>query len=336
MNEAVKPKRDVPMSIIFTVVIVTVLYCIASLVLVGMMPYTEINPSDGFYSAFNYVGATWAADIVIVSEVFVILPTVVLISLIPQTRLQYALSKDGMLPSLFSAVNTKGVLFQGTLVGGIVCVLISTFVPFSVLNDLISAGILLAFILSNTSLLLLRADLRINSFSEEQLDGLSWVYGFRPIVWIGSHVACVAGFGFSITRTNSIILWIVFAILAAVTFIFVYFLYFFRFKTPDSEDFFHVPCMPFIPAISILINWYLFAEIGRTGDLGVLALLAIAVLSYFGYGYRKSVGRHSQEWDPVTYRKMFAVESCSSIGDQEKQDKEHETNPQEESAIAYV
>lgn len=321
--EAKNPKRDVPAAIGATVIVISVLYALASLSLVGMIPFELISPEDGFYSAFNYVGASWAADIVIAGEVFVVLPTVVLISLVPQIRLQYALSKDGMLPRIFSVINSRDILLKGTIIGGTVCVLVATFVPFNTINDLISAGILFSFILSNMSLILLRAEIRLKDLEAEQVRdsaenknclSLAPLYKVHRIIWVGLYVAFSAAVAYSWLRAEIIGLTIFFACCNVLALLMMYILYFHNFQQPEDErPSFYVPLMPLLPALAIQINWLLFVLIGPTGDWSVLALIAISIVSYFMYGFRKSVGRITNEWDPITISDMADKESESDI-----------------------
>jgi amino acid transporter len=75
------------------------------------------------------------------------------------------MATDGLLPHAFSVVNENGVMFQGTVISGIVCVLIALLVPFSYLDDMISAGVLLCFNLTNSSLVLIRVGATHNSIA---------------------------------------------------------------------------------------------------------------------------------------------------------------------------
>jgi len=84
------------------------------------------------------------------------LPLVVLVTIMAQPRLQYAMSIDGLLPPIFSSVDKSGNLWYGTLFSGTLMVVIATVVPFTYLDDLISAGILVAFSMTDASVLLLR------------------------------------------------------------------------------------------------------------------------------------------------------------------------------------
>lgn len=89
---------------------VTLLYVFAAWALVGMQPYQAISPAAGFSEAFRDRGVRWAADTVAVGEL-VTLPLVVLVSLLAQPRLQFAMAEDGLLPPIFARVDGSGNLF---------------------------------------------------------------------------------------------------------------------------------------------------------------------------------------------------------------------------------
>jgi amino acid transporter len=157
-GEALHPARDMPRAVLGTLVIVTVCYILAALSLTGMQHYSEINPTSGFPDAFSSRGVEWAAQIAAVGEV-VTLPVVVLISLLAQPRLTMSMAHDGLLPKLFAHVDpATGSIQGGTLVSGVCMTLIATFCPFTYLDDLISAGILVAFSMTNSCLILLRCE----------------------------------------------------------------------------------------------------------------------------------------------------------------------------------
>jgi len=154
-GEAINPRRDIPRAVLYTLSILSVLYVVAAFVLVGMQPWEEISAESGFPEAFRYNGWGWAAQIAAAGEV-ITLPVVVLICLMAQPRLQYALAKDGLLPKLFSEVDSTGNLKKGTIVAGSVMILVATFVPFQYIDDLISAGILVAFNMTDSAVILVR------------------------------------------------------------------------------------------------------------------------------------------------------------------------------------
>jgi len=95
-GEAVDPAKNMPRAIILTLVVVTSLYITASIGLVGMVPFEEISETSGFPNGFRYRGVEWAAQVAAIGEL-VALPFVVLVTIMAQPRLQYAVSTDAFL-----------------------------------------------------------------------------------------------------------------------------------------------------------------------------------------------------------------------------------------------
>ena len=115
-----------------------------------------MSATSGFSLAFYSVGADWAAQISAAGEVLT-LPLVVLISLLAQPRLFAAMSADGLVPAIFAHIE-NGNLRKGILISGFVMTSIASFTPFAYLNDMISAGVLVSFSLTSSSLVLIRKE----------------------------------------------------------------------------------------------------------------------------------------------------------------------------------
>ncbi|CAH0474392.1 unnamed protein product [Peronospora belbahrii] len=155
-GEAKNPARNIPRAVVWTIVGAATLSILATFALVGMQKYTEIDAEESYGNAFTSLGLDWAASFVASGEVLT-MPVTSFIGFLAQPRLQYALAKDGLLPSVFAEVDGNGDLFRGTLLCGIGVTLLAVFVPFHVLWNFISLGILVAFNLTNSSLLFVRA-----------------------------------------------------------------------------------------------------------------------------------------------------------------------------------
>jgi basic amino acid/polyamine antiporter, APA family len=153
-NEAKNP-ADMPKAVLWTLAIVTVIYVLASIALCGMQGYENISDTSGFPAAFADRGVEWAAQLTAAGEVLT-LPVVVLISLLAQPRLFAAMAKDGLLPAIFAQQNADGNFVWGNILSGIPMTLLATFVPFSWMDDAISVGILFAFNMTNTALILMK------------------------------------------------------------------------------------------------------------------------------------------------------------------------------------
>lgn len=155
-GEAKDPTRTIPRAVVWTIAGAALLSTLATLALVGMQPYTAIDTGESFGKAFASVGWPWAATIVTTGEVLT-MPITTFIGFLAQPRVQYAMATDGLLPHVFARVDANGNLFYGTLFSGVAVTAIAVAVPFHVLWSFISLGILVAFNLTNASLLLVRA-----------------------------------------------------------------------------------------------------------------------------------------------------------------------------------
>jgi APA family basic amino acid/polyamine antiporter len=310
--EAKNPK-DMPRAVLWTLAIVTVLYVTASLALSGMLPYDQISDTSGFPAAFQSRGVLWAAQLTAAGEV-ITLPVVVLISLMAQPRLFLALAQDGLLPEIFGRLDAHGNLWWGSLLSGIPMTLLATFVPFSYLDDLISVGILVAFSMTNTSLILLRCESPIdkphwlpNSLAAYHtlafVTGLSchWISATGTMVrytcagialilvlWIYKKFPPTGRFGGSVLgRDNADLL-----------------------PTNEGEGF-STPMVPLLPCVGISINWYLIAQLELSGIFLLGVYIGLVTIVYL-FGCRGNRGwnqaSHSQdeylERDMVLLREM--------------------------------
>ena len=117
-------------------------YSAATLFLTGMQDYLQVSPVSAFPNAFLSVGANFVAECVSLGEI-VTLPDVTQVTIMAQPHLQYALEIDGLLPPIFNEVDAGGNLWEGTFISGIIMTLVSAFVPFQNLNDMISCAVLM-------------------------------------------------------------------------------------------------------------------------------------------------------------------------------------------------
>lgn len=159
-EEAKNPRRDLPLAIVFSLVIVTVIYVAVAVAAIGAMPWQDFDPESTEASLAVIVdlatGATWAGLIVSFGAVIAI-ASVVLTVLYGQTRILFAMSRDGLLPGVFQKVNPRRqVPVANTLiVAGFVSVL-AGLIPLGQLAEATSIGTLFAFAIVNVGVLVLR------------------------------------------------------------------------------------------------------------------------------------------------------------------------------------
>jgi len=155
-EETKRPQRDVPIGILGSLAICTTLYVAVSLVVTGMVKYTEIKVDAPLAAAFRSVGKPGFATMISVGAL-VGLTTVMMILMLGQSRVFFAMSRDRLLPPMFSKVSERtGTPVRTTVTTGIVVAVISTFVPLSELAELVNIGTLFAFILVAVGVVVLR------------------------------------------------------------------------------------------------------------------------------------------------------------------------------------
>ena len=157
-EETKNPQRDVPIGVLASLAIVTVLYIAVSLVITGMQSYRDIDPDDAapLATAFENVGLHWISDLIAIGAT-IGLTVVVLILMMGQTRVAFARARDGLLPVGLARVHpTFGTPYRITAVTAVMVSVLSGFVPFETLGDLVSIGTLFAFMLVSVGVLILR------------------------------------------------------------------------------------------------------------------------------------------------------------------------------------
>jgi basic amino acid/polyamine antiporter, APA family len=157
-QETKNPQRDMPIGILVSLAICTVLYIAVSLVLTGIVKYTELNVPDPIAVGINAAGPglAWLRPFVKIGAIAG-LSSVILVMLMGQPRIFYTMSKDGLLPPIFSAVHPKfKTPWLATIVTGAVAMACAGLLPIGLLGQLVSIGTLLAFAIVCAGILVLR------------------------------------------------------------------------------------------------------------------------------------------------------------------------------------
>lgn len=157
-QEAKNPQKDMPIGILGSLSISTVLYILVAIVLTGIVSYTQLNVPDPVAVGVNAMGPSmfWLRPIIKIAAIAG-LSSVILVMLMGQPRIFFSMSKDGLLPPLFSKVHPKfKTPYISTLITGSIAMIIAGILPISILGELVSIGTLLAFIIVCISVLLLR------------------------------------------------------------------------------------------------------------------------------------------------------------------------------------
>ncbi len=156
-EEAKNPKRDVPIGIIVSLLVCTVLYILVSAVLTGMVPYDQINIDAPVSSAFMQRDINFAALLISLGAVAGI-TSVLLVMMLSQPRVLLAMARDGLLPqSFFGAVHPRfRTPWKSTILTGIFVAAASALLPLDILADMVNIGTLLAFVMVCAAVLIMR------------------------------------------------------------------------------------------------------------------------------------------------------------------------------------
>lgn len=155
-EESKNPQRDLPWAVVLSLVVAMAMYFGVSLVLTGMVHYTDLNVPAPVSAAFQERGLHWIGGIINVAAVCGI-ASVVFAFMLGAARIWFALSRDGLLPRWFAETHPKyNTPYRPTAVLGIATAITAGFVPLTELAKLVNIGTLSAFILICTSVLILR------------------------------------------------------------------------------------------------------------------------------------------------------------------------------------
>jgi APA family basic amino acid/polyamine antiporter len=156
-QEAINPKRDVPIGIIASLIVCTVLYILVAGVLTGVISYTELNVPAPIAVAVDHIGMSWLSPIIKLAAIAG-LTSVMLVLLMGQSRIFYAMANDRLLPPLFAQIHPKfQTPYLSTIVVGFAVALLAGFMPIEKLGELVSIGTLFAFVLVCGGVLVLRS-----------------------------------------------------------------------------------------------------------------------------------------------------------------------------------
>jgi basic amino acid/polyamine antiporter, APA family len=157
-QEAKNPQRDMPIGILGSLGVSTLLYILVAIVLTGIVSYTTLNVADPVAVGVDAMGKSmfWLRPIVKIAAIAG-LSSVILVMLLGQPRIFFSMAKDGLLPQVFSKVHPKfKTPYVSTIITGSVAMIVSGILPISILGELVSIGTLLAFIIVCISIIVLR------------------------------------------------------------------------------------------------------------------------------------------------------------------------------------
>jgi APA family basic amino acid/polyamine antiporter len=158
-EETKNPQRDVPRGILGSLAIVTVLYVAVAIVLSGMVSYKELGTKNGHSSnlatAFAANGVHWAAKVISIGALAG-LTTVVIVLMLGQTRVLFAMSRDGLMPRQLARTSPHGTPVRITVIVGVLVAIAASVFPMGKLEEMVNIGTLFAFVLVSAGVIVLR------------------------------------------------------------------------------------------------------------------------------------------------------------------------------------
>ena len=157
-QEAKNPQRDMPIGILGSLGISTLLYILVAIVLTGIVSYKLLNVADPIAVGVNAMGEKlfWLRPVIKIAAIAG-LSSVILVMMLGQPRIFYSMSRDGLLPPIFSKVHPRfKTPYAATIITGSVAMVLGGILPINILGELVSIGTLLAFAIVCVGIIVLR------------------------------------------------------------------------------------------------------------------------------------------------------------------------------------
>ncbi|MBS7334339.1 MAG: amino acid permease [Weeksellaceae bacterium] len=277
-EECKNPQRDLPRAMIACLIICAVLYVSITLVLTGMVNYSELNVKDPLAYVFQYVGFDHMAGIISVTSV-VAITSALLVFQLAQPRIWMTMSRDGLIPKKFATVHPKyKTPSYATIVTGFVVAIPALFLKMDFFVDLTSVGTFFAFIVVCGGVLYMDK----TGLSEKSKFKVPYINGkfIVPLAFIAGIVLTfiygqdsleqwktLGSMDLIAHKSLVVIFWIVFLVMSILSF---------------KHNF------SLLPVIGIMINLYLMSELGASNWIIFVIWLAIGLGIYFMYGHKHS------------------------------------------------
>lgn len=294
-EECKNPRRDLPRSMIYALIITTILYILISLVLTGMVNYSGLAVGDPLAYAFQKLHLTRLSGIIAISAV-IAMASVLLVFQVGQPRIWMSMSRDGLLPKIFSRLHPK---FKtpafSTIITGIIVAIPSLFLNLTEVTDLTSIGTLFAFVLVSGGVLMLETG-KVRLKGKDREPGFHIPYlncrYYLPLLWafifavlwywnppelqelmhksqFGTNESFIAFLWHLFKAEFPIILFLISALILTTISIWKQ--------------------MTLIPVISLLTNFYLMAQLGITNWMRFFIWLVIGLIIFFTFSRKHSV-----------------------------------------------
>lgn len=281
-EECKNPQRDLPKAMLYTLLICTVLYVLITLVLTGMVNYTELAVGDPLAFVFERLNLNFMAGVISISAI-VALTSVLLVFQLGQPRIWMSMSRDGLLPKAFSRIHPRfNTPSFSTVVTGFVVAIPALFMNLTEVTDLTSIGTLFAFVLVCGGVLLLEKTEKVpGRFKVPYINGKyivpALLLGIAAYIFLNNREMVTQFFTIDQADGNfwDVMEHKILAILFIVVSIWLSWLTFTK-------------NLSLIPVLGLLTNLYLMTELGITNWSRFLAWLLLGLVIYFSYSYRNS------------------------------------------------
>ena len=285
-EECKNPQRDLPRGMFYSLLICTVLYCLIALVLTGMAHYDTLQVGDPLAFVFGPAGANipWLRGVVAISAV-VAMTTVLLVFQLGQPRIWMSMSRDGLLPAIFSAIHPRfKTPWFSTLMTGVLVAVPALILNLTEVTDLTSIGTLFAFVLVSGGVLLLDGGARRSGRYVKYVDS-RWII---PTLYVGGWIYVL------VFQREMLLRWLSFTDPADPS---IHGWAVFKHQIPLIVFLIGSAVLAFlcfakrlslIPVMGVLTCGYLMTELGITNWLRFGIWLAIGLVLYFVYGVRHS------------------------------------------------
>jgi amino acid transporter len=275
-EECKNPKRDIPLSMFLSLLITTILYVLLSLVLTGMVNYKELGVSDPLAFVFSRIHLGYLSGIIALGAV-IAMASVLLVFQLGQPRIWMSMSRDGLLPEIFSRIHPKyRTPSFSTIITGLFVAVPALFMNLTEVIDLTSIGTLFAFILVSGGIL------NLNPYGKRRNGEKGFVvpyfnsrYFLFPL-WIVAGIIIYFSvepgkYDFLLINQSHSIMLLIFGISSLIISIFAV-----------------IRQWSLIPVLGLIVNFYLMSELGFTNWLRFGIWLLVGLVIYFSFSHRNS------------------------------------------------
>ncbi|CAD5112288.1 DgyrCDS1517 [Dimorphilus gyrociliatus] len=293
-EEAINPRKNIPLSIIASLLACCLAYLATSTIITLLVPYYNLDENAALPLAFRQVGYPIAQYVIGVGAMCG-LTTSLLGSMFPVPRVIYAMASDGLLFHFLSVVNDKfKTPVRATMVAGLIAGIFALLFDLKSLVDMMSIGTLLAYTLVGISVLVLRYRIEEESNHKVTLSILSIVMASASIsmyvTFLGNEIAEGKWWALLLISISGLIV-LCCTILVAVQ------------QQNNDDIYFKVPLVPVIPILSIFVNVFLMFKLRGPTWVRFGIWMGLGFLIYFIYGIRNSSAKENirKETDDIDY-----------------------------------